>query len=143
MFHVKRRNTPHRAFHVKRGDSALKKYGYGIATRPEAFSAVESGVPLFPDTEFPKDHIQDLLDINSASESPETHQGMAQFLCYEFFASALICPSSGVPQSSHHLSQLGSLPLTCHKGRLGMANALVRKTHQSRDQFLYAYPGRC
>ena len=64
-------------FHVKRGGSSLKKYGYGIATRPEAFSAVESELPLFPDTEFPKDHIQDLLDIDPSGKSPETHQGMA------------------------------------------------------------------
>jgi hypothetical protein len=104
--------------------------------------------PLFSDTEFPKDHIQDLLDINSSSESPETHQGMAQILCHELFsyqvlASALFRPSDRFPQSGCHLTQLGPLPLTRHEGGLEMPKALMRKTHQSCDQFLDAHPGRC
>jgi hypothetical protein len=31
---------------------------------------------LFPDTELPKYHVEDLLDIDSSSESPEIRQGM-------------------------------------------------------------------
>src|ERR1700745_444352 len=93
-FHVKRAITL-QAFHVKDGAGPLKKFGFGIATRPEAFSAAESepwSPGLFPDTEFPKDHIQDFLDINSSSESPQTRQGMAQILRHQLFASALIRP---------------------------------------------------
>jgi hypothetical protein len=81
-------------FHVKRAERSLKKYGYGIAARSEAFSSFESGAlaqrPSFPDTEFPKDDVEDFLDINSSSESAETCQSMAQILRHELLARALL-----------------------------------------------------
>ncbi len=78
-----------------------------FATRSEAFSAAESELPhwaiLFPDTELPKDHVKDLLDINSSSESPETCQGMAQILRHELLTSALLRFPHGIAQSAQDL----------------------------------------
>ena len=115
------------------------------AARSEASSAVESELRhwaiLFPDTELPKDHIQNLLDINSSSESPETRQGMPQILRHEFLTSALVRFRHGIAQGAQHLVESAPLPLACNEGRLGMAKALSRKTHQCRDQILHAFPG--
>src|SRR5262249_35766661 len=88
----------------------------------------------------PKDHVKDLLDVNSSGESPETHQGMTQILRHKLLASALLRPDDALPQGGHYLAEPGSLPLTCHKGWLSLAKRLARKAHQSRDQVFPAEP---
>ena len=109
VFHVKRRRErPFRTFHVKQGDGSFKKHGLRLGLlvrRPSRPLSQELPTgPSLPDTEFSKDHVKNLLDIDSSSESPETRQGMAQILCHELFASALLRPGDGLPQGGQDLT---------------------------------------
>jgi hypothetical protein len=55
---------------------------------------------LFPDTELPKDHVEDLLDVNTPSESSETRQSVAQIFRHELLASALLRSRDGFAQGA-------------------------------------------
>src|SRR4051794_5176036 len=109
-----------------------------FVTRPEGFSAAESELlgPSFPNTELPKDHIEDLLDIDSSGESPETRQGMAQIFSHKLLASALLRLSHGIAQSAQNLAEPGPLPLASHKGWLRMPKGLACKADEGSDQIL-------
>src|SRR5439155_24417874 len=100
----------------------------------QAFSAYESAPQSlsFPDTEFPKNHIQPLLHIEPAGEPPGPREGMAQVLGQELVS--LSRATDRLAKRSGNLPQLFPLSLARDERRFGSAEGGPCKANQGSDE---------
>lgn len=83
---------------------------------------------LFPDTELPKNHLQDILDINAPGQSAERAGGQAQFFRQDFLAVAVQRAEEGLTGFAQ------SLPVSVTGDQRRLADQIAGCLGQTRQQ---------
>src|ERR1700733_6789902 len=92
-------------------------------------------------TEFSKDDIENVLDINPAQQPPQRNRRPSQFFRSEFLTASN--HRNAAMQHIRRLPQQFPLPLAPDQTVLARPEKIPRKDHDSRDQLLDAIsPGR-
>src|SRR5262249_8985452 len=126
LFHVKRRGAGSclpEMFHVKHPLTILLN---------QKSKFIEPGAALLSDTELPEDHVQDILDVDPAQQSPQRCRRRPQILRGQLLA----LPDRGQTalKRSRSILQQPSLAFPSDESALILPEVVGRKTDQGCDQ---------
>ena len=93
---------------------------------------------LFANTEFPEDHVEDILDVHPPQQPPEGMRGAPKFLCRQF----LTLPDDiyAAMQRNRCLLQQLALPDAADQPSLAGAEIILDESHQGRNQVRHPVP---